>query len=90
MQDYHPDFVYSYSSPNRKIKSNADVKFLNSDLYFHVWKVEEEKLNKNNEVILWLSQINYGVWYISVLIIVIVPTTIFLAVHHYRDKKTRE
>lgn len=88
MNDYHPDFVYSYSSPHGKIRSNADMTFTNNNQTFHVWKVEEDNLSHDNDIVIWYSEINYGMWYLSALVIVLVPTIIFLTIHLIKNKKT--
>lgn len=86
IDDYSPDFVYSYSSPYKKLKSNANIKFENAQLSYHVWKVEEKFINENNEVLLWYNQINCGMWYLAALIAIVVPTFIILLVYVLKKK----
>ena len=79
--DYSPDFVYSYVTPYQNFHSNANIQFAKDNLNFHVWKVKDGDLERGNEVVLWYNQINYGMWYLSVLIIFLTPTIIFLLVY---------
>ena len=89
MQDYQPDFVYSYSSPYHNLRSNSDIKFSNSGSSYHVWKVEEKNLGKDNDIKIWYSEINYGLWYIVVLAIVLVPTGSLLLIFHIKSRRKR-
>ena len=90
MNDYHPDFVFFYSSPFQKLRSNANIKFSNSGANYHVWKFEEESLKQSHEIEIWYNQINYGLWYVLVLVSVLLPTACILAIFHFKNKKKRK
>lgn len=86
INNYSPDFVYSYSTPYQNFHSNSNIQFSKANLNFHVWKVKEGDLESENEVILWYNQINYGMWYLTVLIVVLTPTIIFLVAYNFKKR----
>ena len=83
---YFPDFVYSYCSQYEHLHSNSMYKFSKGENNYHVWKVKCQDLNDGCEVELWLNQINYGAWYITVLLGVLVPCSLILTVKVLRAK----
>ena len=86
LNDYSPDFVYSYSTPYKKLHSNADMQFSNNELYYHIWKVNDGELGKEKEISVWQNEINYGMWYLFALIIVLLPTGLILTVYGLKKR----
>lgn len=87
---YYPDYVYSYMIPNKSIRSNADIKFSDTNLEYHVWKMSDKNLNNNKQVVVWYNKVNYGMWYLMALIIVLLPTMVLLLVHFCRGKRNNK
>ena len=62
-EDYRPCYVYNYSTPLSRIKSNANLVFRGIDRnYNHLWVVEDDNLCDQNTLSLSLTFIYRGWW----------------------------
>lgn len=86
--EYKPSFIYNYSTPYSNIHSNSNYEFKDSaGQYHHVWLVEYDNLDENNSILLYNYTINYGMWYLLALLIVAIPTTIFVCFYLIKEKQ---
>ena len=62
-EDYRPCYVYNYSTPLSRLKSNANFVFRGIDRnYNHLWVVEDDNLCDQNSLSLSLTFIYRGWW----------------------------
>lgn len=86
--EYNPSFIYNYSTSYSNIHSNSNYELKDSSgQYHHVWLVEYDNLDENNSILLYNYTINYGMWYLLALLIVAIPTTIFVCFYLIKEKQ---
>lgn len=84
---YNPDFIYGYVTPYSQIKSNCNYFTKYNDDFYHFWVVKNNFLINKNTIKIWVLQINYGFWYITILASVLIPLFIGLIIHFIINKK---
>ncbi len=85
--NYQPEYVYNYATSYNKIKSNSDMKFVDSQgLYHHVWTRSEGDLAKA-EIQLSISTPQREWWYLTVLAVVVLGTGVSILVAFLIKKK---
>ncbi len=74
-KDFSPQFLYLYSTPFSKIKSNATYRYRGVDnLYHHLWV--KDQLEEDDTISLSVTTINYGWWILLVLVISMLGMTV--------------
>ena len=86
-ESYKPDFLYDYVTPYRSIRSNATFTFMENKSFHHLWKTPYENLSESNEIIIWFFTINFGLWYIFALGLVLIPLGISLVIYYIFKRK---
>lgn len=86
LNDYKPDFIYNYSSIFSKLNSNANYKFSQNNMYFHVWRVLYENLNQENNITFSIVTIGYGWWYLLLLVVVLFILAISLTIYFIKKR----
>lgn len=79
---YNPNFIYDYFSPFSHLHSNCDYNFNKDGIYHNVWLVENNNLSQDNTISLYSYSINYGLWYLSALIVTLLPCGVILILKH--------
>jgi len=87
-------FNYIYVVPTSRIHTNADEVLMQDNYYFHIWKININNLDENNNSIVqiqyWTTSANRVVWYLLALgASAIVIAGIFIA-GHYKEKSKNE
>lgn len=59
-----PSFVYDYATPFSNIRSNAEICLQTGGLYHNIW-IKDENSFKDAQIVLSSTQINYGLWYMT-------------------------
>ena len=65
---YSPDFIYDYAIQNLRLKSDSTYKVNNGNVYHHIWKISNSKLNSNNEICMQMYIFYYSDWYLTALL----------------------
>ena len=84
---YNPDFIYGYITPYLQIKSNCNYFTKYNGDFYHFWIVKNSFLINKNTIKIWILQINYGFWYITILASVLIPLFISLIIRFLIIKK---
>ncbi len=61
------NYVYEYSSTQKNLKSNADIVQSQAGLQSHFWVVEENVLEKEKPIEMWINHANPSLWYLTAL-----------------------
>ncbi len=86
--EYSPQYLYLYSTPYGKIKSDATYTYRGKEnLYHHLWVKED--LKENDTILLKVTSINYGMWILMVLVLSLTGMAIgiIIVITHSRRKK---
>lgn len=67
--DYKVQFIYSYSSLNKRLRSDANINFYQNGLNHHLWVVDEDNLTGENYITLTTFMIYYGWWLLFAIVI---------------------
>lgn len=86
-KEYSPQFLYLYSTPYQRIKSDATFSYRGNNLYHHLWV--KESLNENDEITLSITTIYYGWWILSVLVIALIAMMLSIMMVKIRKRKKR-
>ncbi len=84
--DYSPDFVYDYASPLNAIKSDSEYK-LESELKHHIWLRKLSEYKENSKINIYTLQANRGLWYLTLLGVVILGLGVTLIIFKLQSKK---
>ncbi len=76
------DFSYSYITPHKQIKSNADETKKIGQLYYHTWIVDQSTMTQNVEI--YASYPNPVGYYVTSLALSALLTLIFIGLHVYK------
>ncbi len=79
-----PKFVYDYATPFSNIKSNAEMVIRNNGLYHNVW-IKNQENYKDAQISLSTTEINYGLWYLTLFLAVIGLFAICLIILKLKD-----
>lgn len=89
-EQYNPTFVYDYSTPFSRLRSDAQEKFKDgSGNTHHVWTVDDEKLSSDNSISLYQYKINTGWWYLTALVTVAAITGVAIATHALLQRRKK-
>ena len=86
IEEYSPQFVYSYSTYFSSLKSDADLRISNSGQYTHFWIREYKDVKTHCNTTLYYYQVNKGMWILLTLILVILSLGIFLIIYKRKNK----
>lgn len=90
-EDYHPVFVYNYSTFNTRLRSDATTTFIdNSRHLHHVWLIEENNLNNENTILIYYYNINRGAWLLFTLGICLEGMGISILIVKRKQHKNRD
>lgn len=86
-QEYNPDFVYSYSSPFSKLKSNGDLYYRGANRnYYHVWIENYQRLNEEKRITLSITYIFKGWWIFFAILIPLLAMFIAILLIKIKEK----
>lgn len=86
-QNYAPNYIYSYSTFSGKLKTNATYCIKdNLGQFNHIWIKNEENIKKNEKIIIYFYQINYGAWILIALILPCLGLFIYLIFFSKKNK----
>ena len=83
-------FSYVYQTPYQKIKSNADVKGENKEGVYHIWTKSKEEIKEEKPIVIWVNEVNKGVWYLLILGTTLFLSLIILLIYYLRKKKDKK
>ncbi len=85
-EEYSPLFVYTYSTFNKKLHSNADQTFINANGHLsHSW--QSQNLAEEKEISLCQYVINKGVWLIFAISLPLAGMAVAIIVIKVRERK---
>lgn len=84
--EYDPDFVYDYATPLSVIKSDSEYK-INNNLHHHIWMRKLNEYKENDKITIYTLQANRGLWYITILFIVLAGLGLTLLIFKLQDRK---
>ncbi len=87
MQNYDPEFIFDYSTPSKKIKTNAELQYTDpAGLYHHAWGERFASVNQTIVTTRSLLQPNRGVWYAFGIGLPLVGMGIAIAIIKIKEK----
>lgn len=87
---YRPDLVYDYATPYHQIKSDAAYQFADdTGLYHHTWMRNFQELSHTDDILLYTTEVNRGLWYLTFLMVVLAGCAIAILIIWYRKRKAK-
>lgn len=86
-ENYKPTFIYNYSTPSSRLKSDADFVFKDEyGQYNHVWLESKQSLTEECKTTIYYNEVNKGMWILLTLSLSLVGLAIYLFLYKIRLK----
>ena len=89
-EDYNVQFIYSYSTPSQRMRSDANIIFSQNRISHHIRVVDEQNLSNENSITVSSCVIYYGWWlFFAILVPLVICGTSILIITLSRKRKIK-